>query len=266
MSERLVAASADGPPVRIVVFERETSSAKRPALLWIHGGGYVIGRPEQNMAFFKNVLNRLDIAIVSVDYRLAPEHPFPAPLDDCYAALRWMVEHPSDLAIDVDRIAIGGQSAGGGLAATLVQRVVDDGLVEPVFQLLLYPTLNAPTSAETRHGAVGRFVVTPKTNYFAWASYLGCDPTIGGYPTYAVPAQRSELAGLPSAWIGVGTLDLFHDDNAEYGKRLRESGVACVTYVVEGGYHAFEVRNPKAAATSHFYDSMLAALSRSLGV
>lgn len=266
MSERLVAASADRLPVRIVVFERETSSAKRPALLWIHGGGYVIGTPEQNMAFFENVLNRLDIAIVSVDYRLAPEHPFPAPLDDCHAALRWIVEHSSELAIDIDRIVIGGQSAGGGLAAALVQRVVDEGLIAPVFQLFVYPMLDARTTATPYQGPVGQFVWTPKSNRFGWTSYLGRDPAIGEYPAYAVPAQRSELAGLPPAWIGVGTLDLFHDEDVEYGKRLREVGVACVTYVVEGGYHAFDVRNPKAAATSHFYDSMLAALSRNLGV
>ena len=265
MSEHWVSASESAPPIRLVIFERETSSASRPALLWAHGGGFVIGRPEQDMAFVERILDHLDIAIVSVDYRLAPEHPFPAPLDDCHAALCWLVEHAADLAIDIDRIAIGGQSAGGGLAAALVQRAVDEGPVSPVFQLLVYPMLDAQTTAKPDFGGRGRFIWTPKSNHFGWASYLGRDPAIRDYPAYAVPAQRADLAGLPPAWIGVGTLDLFHGEDLEYGERLRKAGVACVTHIAEGGYHAFDIMRPRAAATSQFYDSMLAALSGSLG-
>ncbi|MGK2909737.1 MAG: alpha/beta hydrolase [Sphingobium sp.] len=266
MTERWVSGRKSGPPVRLVLFERETSSRMRPALLWIHGGGYVIGTPEQDMAFVTRVLDRLDIVIFSVDYRLAPEHSFPAPLDDCYAAWNWVNEHASELAIDVARMAIGGQSAGGGLAAGLVQRVADDGSIAPVFQLLVYPMLDARTTVERDHGGKGQFVWTPDSNHFGWASYLGQDPRIDEYPTYAVPAKRTDLVGLPPAWIGVGTLDLFHDEDVEYGQRLRDAGVACVTYVTEGGYHAFDVIKPQAVATSCFYDSMLAALTRSMDI
>ena len=265
-SERLVPGDGHRPPVRIVMFERTASSGTRPALLWIHGGGYVVGTPEQGMAFVSHVLDRIDVAIVSVDYRLAPEHPFPAPLDDCHAALCWLVEQASDLAIDTKRIAIGGQSAGGGLAAALVQRAVDSGPIVPAFQLLVYPMLDAATTARSDHGESGRFAWTPKSNHFGWASYLGRDPTMGDYPDYAVPAQRGDLTGLPPAWIGVGTLDLFHDEDVEYGERLRDAGVSCVTHVTEGGYHGFDIFKPRADATLRFYDSMLVALAGNLGL
>lgn len=142
MSEHRVAGDADRPPVRIVVFERVARSANRPAMLWMHGGGHVIGTPEQDIAFLSKLLARLDIVIISVDYRLAPDHPFPRPLDDCHAALEWLADHAAELAINADRIAIGGQSAGGGLAAALVQRAVDVGPVAPVFQLLGHELIN----------------------------------------------------------------------------------------------------------------------------
>lgn len=264
MTELSVASSKNGPAVRVVLFERETTSGIRPALLWMHGGGYVIGTPEQDMAFVARILDTLDIAIVSVDYRLAPEHPFPAALHDCHTALAWLVEHASEMAIDVNRIAIGGQSAGGGLAAALVQRAVDDQLLVPAFQLLVYPMLDARTTRRHDHGVTGQFVWTPKSNRFGWARYLGHDPAIETFPVYAVPAQRDDFARLPPAWIGVGTLDLFHDEDVEYGERLKHAGVASVTYVTEGGYHAFDLLSPESDATFRFYASMLSALSDGL--
>lgn len=266
MSEHQVAGDAGRPPIRVVIFERAVRSAKRPALLWMHGGGYVIGTPEQDIAFLSKLLDRLDITIVSVDYRLAPDHPFPAPLNDCHAALGWLAEHAAGLAIDPDRIAIGGQSAGGGLAAALVQRAVDAGPVVPVFQLLVYPMLDAATTARADDGDTGRFVWTPASNRFGWTSYLGGDPKADDHPAYAVPARRADLHDLPPAWIGVGTLDLFHDEDLAFAERLRQAGIPCVTHVTEGGYHAFDLMKPNAAATSLFHDSMVAALNEGLGI
>ncbi|MEN2784906.1 alpha/beta hydrolase [Sphingomonas qilianensis] len=247
------------------MFERALSAGTRPALLWMHGGGFVVGRPEQDMAIVSRILDRIDIAIISIDYRLAPEHPFPAPLDDCHAALCWLVEHASELDIDIKRIAIGGQSAGGGLAAALVQRVADNGPIVPAFQLLVYPMLDAQTG-RSDHGARGQFLWTPKNNIFGWTSYLGRDPKTGDFPNYAVPARRASLTGLPPAWIGVGTLDLFHDEDVEYGNRLRGAGIDCVTHVVEGAYHGFDGVKPEANATASFYDSMLRALAEKLAM
>lgn len=263
-SEHLVDESHPGPPVRVVVFEREAPSPSRPALLWIHGGGYVIGTPEQDMTLVSQILDRLDVVIVSVDYRLAPEHPFPAALDDCDAILRWMVEQAHALGIDAGRIAVAGRSAGGGLAAALAQRVADSGPIAIALQLLIYPMLDARTTARDDHGDRGRFVWTPQSNRFGWASYLGRDPAAGGYPDYAVPAQRADLKGLAPAWIGVGTLDLFYDEDVEYGERLRTAGVACDIHVTAGGYHGFDIMRPRAIAAQRFLDAMVTALKRSL--
>jgi acetyl esterase/lipase len=265
-SEHFVPAEGRRPQVRVVTMKRSGPTGEKPALLWMHGGGYVLGAVEKDFAFVSRVLDRLDIVIVSVDYRLAPAHPFPAALDDCHATLSWLVEHAATIGIDNKRIAIGGQSAGGGLAAALVQRVADTGQVFPVFQMLIYPMLDAMTTARRDHGDRGQFVWTPKSNLFGWKSYLGRDPKSGGHPEYAVPAHRASLENLPPAWIGVGTLDLFHDEDLKYADRLRKAGVDCITHVTEGGYHAFDVTKPEADATTAFYDSMLTTLAERLGL
>lgn len=257
--------SKGAPITRLLIFEREESSGVRPVLFWIHGGGYVVGKPEQDMAFIAGLLERLDIVVASVDYRLAPDHPFPAPLDDCHAALEWVVEHADDLRIDPARVVIGGQSAGGGLAAALVQRVVDQGPIAPVLQLLVYPMLDAMTVARQDDAGTGDFIWTPANNRYGWQSYLGGDPTRGGYPAYAVPAARADLSGLPPAWIGVGTLDLFCAEDRAYAERLRGAGVACEFHLTEGAYHGFDIFRPEAAATVAFNDSLFAALRKALG-
>ncbi|TCP96327.1 acetyl esterase/lipase [Sphingomonas sp. PP-F2F-A104-K0414] len=266
MTEHWSTGDQDRPPVRIVVLERAARSVNRPVMLWMHGGGYVIGTPEQDIALLTKLLARLDIVIVSVDYRLAPEHPFPAPLDDCHTALEWLTEHASELAIDTARVAVGGQSAGGGLAAALVQRAVDAGPVSPVFQLLVYPMLDNATTAVADHGDTGLFGWTPESNYFGWTSYLGGDPTTKDHAVYSVPASRIDLCALPPAWIGVGTLDLFHDEDAAYGERLRQAGVSCTTHITEGGYHGFDILKPNTVATERFHDSMVAALKAGLAI
>ncbi len=264
VTEHWIPQEADGPAVRVVSFERCVTSKPRAAMLWVHGGGFVCGRPEQDMALMAQMLERLDVLIVSVDYRLAPEHPFPAPLDDAYAVLAWLAAHAADLAIDPDRIAVGGQSAGGGLAAALVQRTVDHGPVRPIFQLLVYPMLDVATTRRREHDGRGRFVWTPGSNRFGWRSYLGQEPTGMGHAAYAVPAARADLGDMPPTWIGVGTLDLFHDEDVSYGHRLADAGVACDIDVVEGAYHGFDLLRPDAITSRRFQDAMVASLEQAL--
>lgn len=266
VAEHRVPAGSSAETVRVLTAERAASPGTRPALLWLHGGGYVMGEPEQDMALIGNILDRLDLVIVSVDYRLAPEHPFPAALDDAQAALAWLVDQSASLRIDPARIAIGGQSAGGGLAAALAQLAVDQGPVRPAFQLLMYPMLDAATTRRPDTGDQGRFVWTPASNRYGWRSYLGRDPERGGYPAYAVPSARADLHGLPPAWIGVGTLDLFHDEDVAYGRRLTEAAVACQVCIVEGGYHAFDLFSSDAAASLGFQDAMITALGHGLAL
>ena len=266
VTEHRVPRTGSAPAVRVVSFERSAASKPRPAMLWLHGGGFVCGAPEQDTALLAGILERLDMLIVSIDYRLAPEHPFPAPLDDAYAALAWLAAHAEEFDVDPARIAVGGQSAGGGLAAALVHRAVDHGPVRPALQLLIYPMLDATTTRRSKHGDKGHFVWNPNSNRFGWRSYLGRDPTKGPYPAYAAPSERANLGSMPATWIGVGTLDLFYGEDIAYGRRLRDAGVECDVCVVDGAYHAFDVFRPDATASRRFQDAMIRSLERGLNL
>lgn len=201
-SDAEVLTLASGVTVRLFR-PSDAASGAGPALLWIHGGGYVIGEAAQDDLLCRRFATELGATVVSVDYRLAPEHPYPTPLEDCYAALRWMAKLPS---VDPDRVAIGGASSGGGLAAALALLARDRGEIPLAAQLLVYPMIDDRTVHRSGLDNPGHRLWNQTSNRFGWRAYLGdADPTV------AVPARRDDLAGLPPAWIGVGTLDLFHD-------------------------------------------------------
>ena len=224
------------------------------ALLWIHGGGYVLGSARQDDALCRRFTRELGITVASVDYRLAPEHPYPVPLEDCYSALTWLAGLP---AVDPARVAIGGASAGGGLAAALALLARDRDDVTPVLQLLAYPMLDDRSEAVA---SIPNYRLwSPKSNRFGWAAYLGnADPQI------AVPARRDDLSGLAPAWIGVGTHDLFHDEDLAYAERLTAAGVPCDVEVVPGAFHGFDAVVPKAAVSQSFFASQCASLRTAL--
>lgn len=210
-----------------------------PALVWIHGGGTILGSPEEDHELCSQLAKATGIVVVSARYRLAPEHPFPAGHDDCYAALAWVHAHASQLGVDAGRIAVGGASAGGGLAAGVVQRAVDEGL--PVaFQLLVYPMLDDRTALRPASGR-DYLVWTRASNRYAWAAYLGHAPIAEHAPAYAAPARRTDLTGLPPAWVGVGELDQFLDEDVDYARRLEAAGVPVELIVVPDMYHAADV-------------------------
>jgi acetyl esterase/lipase len=211
------------------------------ALLWIHGGGLVVGGPVQDDAFCAATARELGVTVVSAAYRLAPDHPYPAPLDDCHTAWTWLLEHATSLGVDPARIAVGGQSAGGGLAAALAQRLHDDGGPQPVAQWLFCPMLDDRTAARRELDGVRHRVWNNRLNRFGWRSYLAAEPGAATPPPYAVPARREDLGGLPPAWIGVGDVDLFHDEDHEYARRLLAAGVATTFRAVPGAPHGFEV-------------------------
>jgi acetyl esterase/lipase len=223
-----------------------------PALLWLHGGGYVIGTAAQDDALCRRFARILGITVASVEYRLAPEHPYPAPLDDCYAALQWLVGLP---AVDPTRVAIGGASAGGGLTAALALRARDRGEVTPVLQLLVYPMLDDRSATRLGVDNSSFRLWNQSANGFGWKSYLG-----GADPAVAVPARHDDLAGLPPAWLGVGTLDLFHDEDLAYAERLNRAGTPCQTEVVAGAFHGFDGVVPKADVSRAFFASQCEAL------
>ncbi len=255
---------AGAPNLRVRKYEPVQRAPGSAALLWLHGGGYVLGRPEQSDAVCGRFAKELGILVVAVDYRLAPEHPFPAPLEDCYAALSWMHARADALGIRPDRLAIGGDSAGGGLAAALAQLTRDRKQIQPVFQLLLYPMLDDRTTVRADHKGPGKYLWTPGSNVFGWTSYLAQKPGGPTVPKYAAPARMEDLTGLPPAWVGVGTLDLFHEEDVAYARRLQASGVPCELDEVPGAFHVFEVIAGDAAISRSFIDRQVAALRRAL--
>ena len=223
-----------------------------PALLWIHGGGYVIGDAAQDDELCRRFARELGATVASVNYRLAPEHPYPAALHDCYAALRWLSALP---AVDPGRLAIGGASAGGGLAAALALHARDLGEIPLAAQLLVYPMLDDRTVQRTDLDHPGHRLWNQASNRFGWRAYLAdADPEV------AVPGRRDDLTGLPPAWIGVGTFDLFHDEDLAYAERLRAAGVPCEVMVVDGAFHGFDGIAPKADVSLSFFRSQCALL------
>lgn len=225
-----------------------------PALLWIHGGGYVMGAAQQDDDLCRRFRAQLGITVASVEYRLAPEHPYPAALDDCYSALRWLAAAPT---VNPARVAIGGASAGGGLAAALALLARDRGEIDVALQLLVYPMLDERTPRRAVNCDYRLW--GPHSNRFGWAAYLGATD-----PQVAVPARRQDLTGLPPAWIGVGTRDLLHDEDLRYAERLLDAGVPCQVEVVPGAFHGFDHVAPKAAVSQRFFASQCAGLRAAL--
>jgi acetyl esterase/lipase len=237
------------------------------ALLWIHGGGFVFGTPAMGHHFCSRVAQELGVVVVSVDYRLAPEHSFPQPLEDSYTGLLWLRNQADHLGLDTSRIAIGGESAGGGLAASLAQLSLDRGEVDVCFQLLVYPMLDDRSVLRSDHADTGDFVWDPRSNQFGWTAYLGRPPIIYDAPPYAAAARRKDLSRLPSTWIGVGTIDLFHEEDVDYAAKLREAGVAVQLVVVPGMYHGADgfPRVSKSSTMVSFNQSKLDALRTAIG-
>ena len=228
-------ARAGGVRLRVYVPERASGAA----LLWIHGGGLVMGSPRMDDRLCGETAARTGAIVVSVDYRVAPKHPFPAALEDVAAGFAWLVAHAAGYAVDPLRIAVGGQSAGGGLAAALVQRLHDEGT--PVAaQWLWCPMLDDRTAADRSRDADDHFVWNNRSNLVGWRAYLGDAFAVAEVPRYAVPARRGDLSGLPPAWVYTSAIELFHDEDVAYAERMRHDGVEVTLDVVEGAPHGFE--------------------------
>ena len=262
--EGLVIEDIDVPGVSLRLYRPKDATAAMPAYLWMHGGGFLIGQPEQDEANNIALALELKLVVAGVRYRLAPKHPAPAAVEDAYAALKWLAAEAPRLGIDPARIAIGGASAGGGLAATLALVAHDRGEVRPAFQLLVYPMLDDRTATRTDVETKNVRVWTPAINHYAWSAYLGHPPGQASANPYAAAARREDLRGLPPAWIGVGTLDLFHDEDVTYAKRLEASGVPCELHLVPGAFHGFDAVFRKAGVTKAFWSEQVRVLRAAL--
>lgn len=246
--ERFVSGLNGAPDVRVLVYTPPgAAAAPRPVFLHLHGGGYVLGTADINDGSNRSLAAELDCVVVSVDYRLAPETTFPGAVEDAYAALTWLHAEAPALGVDRGRIAIGGESAGGGHAAALAIYARDRGEIPILFQSLDSPMLDDRTGATSEpHPYCGEFVWPPANNRYGWKALLGIEPGGPDTPYGAAPARVADLAGLPPAFILVGALDLFLEEDLEYARRLIRAGVPAELHVLPGAFHGFGAAGPAA--------------------
>ena len=256
------------PDVAIYVINAKAGTS-RPAILHTHGGGYITGSAETSVRQMQELAVKLDCVIVTVEYRLAPETTYAGSIEDNYAGLKWLYANAASIGADPARIAVMGESAGGGHAAILALVARDRGEVPVCFQCLMYPMLDDRTGITRKvQPWVGRMVWTPEQNRFGWEAFLGARPGRAKAPKYAVPARMADLKGLPPAFIGVGTLDLFCDEDIDYTQRLNNAGVPAELIVVPGAFHGFDgiALMAKAPLGTWFENIKLNALRRGFGL
>lgn len=224
--------------VRCLLYTPRQATGNRPGYVHIHGGGYIGGSPEGSDIVNLNIAKKLGAVVLSVSYRLAPECPIPGPLEDCYAGLGWLSQNADKLNIDPGRIGIGGESAGGGLAAALGILARDRGEYPVCHQHLTYPMLDNLTGSAGHEGdpLVGEFVWTREHNQFGWACYLGDSEPVAPQ----VPSRLESYEGLPRTSIFTAALDLFRDENIRYAEELLRAGVAADLIVYPGACHGFQ--------------------------
>lgn len=244
--QRWTPASIHGPAVRVCIYRPdsdEVDDRTLPAIFYIHGGGFVLGRPEMADAYLDNLAKALRAVVVAVDYRLAPEHPFPAPLDDCHTALEWLVAEAPALGIDRHRVVIMGHSAGGGLAAALALRVRDQGQYRSAGLMMLYPMLDHRTgtpAAAVDNPTTGTLSWTRDANRFCWQCLRGAYAIEDERAYLFSPALAPHLQGLPPSFIGVGALDLFLEEDAAFALGLSRAGVPIEMHIYPGAPHMFD--------------------------
>lgn len=257
-----VPAAGEGPAIDVIVHRPRGATGPLPLFLHIHGGGFFLGAAVMTSPANIDLARRVGCVVASVEYRLSPEATGPEPVEDCYRALAWLHAHADRFGIDRTRIAIGGESAGGGLSAALALMVRDRNEFQLCLQLLLCPMLDDRTGSD--HQFCGEFVWTASTNRVAWATRIGAFAIEDDSAGYVAPARASDLTSLPPTYICVGALDLFLEEDLEYARRLARAGVPVELHVWPGAYHGFELATG-AALTRRAIDERVAVLACAFG-
>lgn len=258
-------AEAEGPAqpaVSLRVYRPKSAQGPLPCLYWIHGGGMVVGAARFDDGECSAYAHHVGCVVVSVEYRLAPEHPYPGGVEDCYRGLRWVAQNAAALGVDARRLCVGGRSGGGVLAAATVLMARDRGGPALCYQLLIYPQLDDRNSSSSAREFEDVVSWGARTNRSAWKAVLGDRAGGADVPYYAAPARAKDLSGLPPALMQAGELEVFRDECIDYALRLMQAGVACEMHVHPGLYHASDMFNPGAPSSRRMAEERYSALKR----
>lgn len=250
VEERVVPGPAGAPDISLLIARPAEAVTALPGIYYVHGGGMIVGNNRMGMEEMADLATELGLVVVSVEYRLAPEHPHPAPVEDCYAGLLWTTEHAAELGIDSERLVLTGFSAGGGLAAALALLARDRGMPAPAGQMLLSPMLDDRNDTPSSVQMAGMGVWDRALNETGWTALLG--PQCGGphVSPYAAPARATDLSALPATFVDVGSAETFRDEVVAYASNLWQAGGRAELHVWPGGFHGFDSYAPHAAMSS----------------
>jgi acetyl esterase/lipase len=258
--DRQVPGPDGAPDVTVRIYRPVRASGPLPGIYFIHGGGMILGDIEGEEPAASGICERVGAVVVSVGYRLAPENPHPAQAEDCYAGLAWMARNAGELGVDSGRLAVYGGSAGGGLTIATALLARDRGFPAIRFQMPIYPMIDDRNETPSSHEITDIGIWDRAGNIEAWQWYLG-----DGKPDqYAAPARAEDLSGLPPAFIDVGTVDLFRDEDIAFAMRLMQAGVPTELHVYPGAYHASENFAAEAALSRRIWECRIDALRRAL--
>jgi len=247
-----------------ILRSRNSAGGARPAIYYIHGGGMILGSKLFLIECTFEWIKQLDVVLISVEYRLAPEHPNPAPVEDCYAGLKWVVANAKSLGIDVDKVIVAGHSAGGGLSAGISLLARDRGGPKIFAQCLIYPMLDDRMITASSKQFMNEGTWSGVNNVKAWEWYIPGHLSAKEVSIYAAPSRATDLSGLPPTWIDVGGNEIFRDENAAYASKLAEDGVSVEFHVWPGAFHGFDLVAPTAQLTKSCLNTRMAWFKRIL--
>jgi acetyl esterase/lipase len=249
VTERRVPGPAGAPRISLLICRPAAVTAPTAAIYHIHGGGMIIGDCRTGLPELLETAQELGAAVISVEYRLAPETPHPGPVEDCYAGLVWTAAHADELGLDPDRIVVAGGSAGGGLAAAVALLARDRGGPALLAQLLLCPMLDDRNDTPSARQMAGLGIWDSASNETGWTALLGAARGGPDVSPYAAPARATDLSGLPPAFIDVGSAETFRDEAVTYASRIWQAGGVAELHVWPGGFHGFTMLAPQAAVS-----------------
>lgn len=257
ISDRVIVGPSENHNLSVRHYLPKALSTPSPALLWIHGGGMVFGQANQDEGLLIQISKSTGCQIFSVEYRLAPEHPYPAPMDDCYAALQWLHQTSAELGIDSNKIVVGGPSAGGGLTAGLCLLARDRGVIPIASQILLFPMIDDRNVFPASETTPDTLIWTRANNQYGWNAYLKNLTQSDEIPIYAAPSRNEDFSKLPPTCIITGELDLFLEENLDYANRLWAVGVPTALNLYPGAYHGFINFAPEADISVHAVQAII---------